>query len=219
MNLPLVLKRGLDCFPKLFERITALILLLRQGLVRHISLVFADPRQRCGHFISFWAFSITPFDPEFRTHKHTDYLLNVLLTLHVDTWSDFQHFPFMPLRGFTNTLQQKIRQNQKKQKKRKEKIPPENSEMPWACEDERFVMYYSFFFITATICSIRRKPADRWDLQALRCCASCFLIKKKTRKKKHGAALMFDVLEEKNSLTLSFHLREGDGRVLINISF
>lgn len=105
-------------FPKLFERITALILLLRQGLVRHISLVFADPRQRCGHFISFWAFSITPFDPEFRTHKHTDYLLNVLLTLHVDTWSDFQHFPFMPLRGFTNTLQQKIRQNQKKEKKR-----------------------------------------------------------------------------------------------------
>lgn len=55
--------------------------------------------------------------------------------------------------------------------------------MPWACEDERFVMYYSFFFITATICSIRRKPADRWDLQALRCCASCFLIKKKEKKK------------------------------------
>lgn len=51
----------------------------------------------------------------------------------------------LSLKDFTHTLQQQ--EDRKNWKKRKEKIPPENSAMPWACEDERFVMYYSFFLL------------------------------------------------------------------------
>lgn len=61
-------------------------------LVSLVSLVFADPGRSCRHFISFWTFSIKPFDPEFRTYKHANYLRDILLTLRSDTWSDFQHF-------------------------------------------------------------------------------------------------------------------------------